>query len=354
MGRPPGLGSRGAGATASFAPSSSGSPAGRSGRERGQPGSRAPERQGPDPDRRLCRLLPPARPRRRWASAGRDPCAAAARSALFRKEIKPLRGGPRPPRLLGGSVRRGRNRVPQRGEWSRGRGPLRRNRERRRGAERGEEPRGERGRRGAPGAETARAKAPRGRAGGAPSPAEVVRVGDFRQVPESPALRVGAPASPGPRACTWPAPASAGALTFLGFESSPPLQGTGSTLRTGPTLGTELRAPKPLRHRPCGVSRSALAAPAHFSPSLGAADPGTPRASRRPRDTNRRQEPRSRRAAAGLSLPDPQRGWTWAAQAAGDRGRVGASGARAGRRRQRSCNVEASSAAGLSEASGRR
>lgn len=179
-------------------------------------------------------------------------------------------------------------------------------------------------------------------------------VGDFRQVPESPALRVGAPASPGPRACTWPAPASAGALTFLGFESSPPLQGTGSTLRTGPTLGTELRAPKPLSHLPCGVSRSALAAPAHFSPSLGAADPGTPRASRRPRDTNRRQEPRSRRAAAGLSLPDPQRGWTWAAQAAGDRGRVGASGARAGRRRQRSCNVEASSAAGLSEASGRR
>lgn len=175
MGRPPGLGSRGAGATASFAPSSSGSPAGRSGRERGQPGSRAPERQGPDPDRRLCRLLPPARPRRRGASAGRDPCAAAARSALFRKEIKPLRGGPRPPGLLGGSVRRGRNRVPQRGEWSRGRGPLRRNRERRRGAERGEEPRGERGRRGAPGAETARAKAPRGRAGGAPSPAEVVR-----------------------------------------------------------------------------------------------------------------------------------------------------------------------------------
>ena len=113
-GRPPGPGSRGAGATASFSPSSSGSPGGHSGRERGQPGSRAPEGQARDPDAKRRRRLPPAGSRRRRASAGRDPCAAASRSALFRKEIKPLKGA-RPPRLLSGPVRSGEESHPGEG-----------------------------------------------------------------------------------------------------------------------------------------------------------------------------------------------------------------------------------------------
>lgn len=100
-----------------------------------------------------------------------------------------------------------------------------------------------------------------------------------------PQFGAGAPAPQSPPACTLPALASGGALTPPGSKSSPSLQGMGSALRTGLPLGMELQAREPLPICPPGMSGPALANPPHFSPSLGAADPGTPRASRRCRET---------------------------------------------------------------------